>query len=160
MGAVGASALVGGVLVLVGTPGAQAAPPPGWLQAKQAALARFMPPPPATVTMTPGPSASYYTSELVTATVHDIGPAKNATCTIKGELLTPPGVSGSHPAPAVMTTNGFGGSYNDSTTLGQAENAAYDGFVGFAYSGLGFGGSGCAIELDSPAQSCRGARPF
>jgi ABC-2 type transport system ATP-binding protein len=49
-----------------------------------------------------------------------------------------------------MVTNGFGGSYNDSSTLGMAENAATDGFVALSSSGLGFGGSGCQIELDSP----------
>ncbi|MGH9095670.1 MAG: CocE/NonD family hydrolase, partial [Acidimicrobiales bacterium] len=121
------------------------------LQAKQAALSSFSPPPPATVTTTPGPSAGYYTSQLITATVKNIGPNHNATCTLKGELLTPTGVNASHPAPVVLTTNGFGGSYNDSTTLGSAENAAYDGFVALTYSGLGFGGSSCNIELDSQA---------
>ncbi|MGH8919343.1 MAG: CocE/NonD family hydrolase, partial [Actinomycetes bacterium] len=148
-------AMVGGTVMAAGMAGplahagAATQATPAWLQAKQAALASFSPPPPATVTTTPGPSASYYTSELITATVTNIGPNHNATCTIKGELLTPTGVDASHPAPVVLTTNGFGGSYNDSTTLGSAENAAYDGFVALTYSGLGFGGSSCNIELDS-----------
>ncbi|MCU4182741.1 CocE/NonD family hydrolase [Acidiferrimicrobium sp. IK] len=147
----GAAALVGSALAMTGMGAAGAATQPAWLQAKQAALASFRPPPPASVVATPGPSASYYTSELITATVRNLGPAHTATCTIKGELLTPTGVNAAHPAPAVVTTNGFGGSYDDSTTLGSAQNAAYDGYVALTYSGLGFGGSSCAIELDSPA---------
>ena len=51
-------------------------------------------------------------------------------------------------APAILTTNGFGGSYSDQVPL--AEFAARNGFVALTYSGLGFGGSGCNIELDSP----------
>ena len=46
-----------------------------------------------------------------------------------------------------MATNGFGGSQaTTSTTLGPAY--AKRGYVFLAYSGLGFGGSGCKITLD------------
>lgn len=146
-----AAALVAGSMATLGVTTGHAAPTPSWQQAKQAALASFTPPPPATVTTTPGTPLPYASTELITATVHDVGPAKDTDCTIKGELLVPNGVSASQQAPVVLTTNGFGGSYNDSTTLGSAEDAAYNGFVALSYSGLGFGGSSCAIELDSPA---------
>jgi putative CocE/NonD family hydrolase len=146
-----AVALLTGTVATVGVATGHAAPAPSWEQAKQAALASFTPPPPATVQTTPGTPLPYASTEMVTATVHGIGPNHDTNCTIKGELLVPNGVSAAHQAPVVLTTNGFGGSYNDSTTLGSAENAAYDGFVALTYSGLGFGGSSCAIELDSQA---------
>src|SRR4051794_41722730 len=47
-----------------------------------------------------------------------------------------------------MATNGFGGSKGDFDKLGPAY--ARRGYVFLAYSGLGFGGSGCKIELDDP----------
>jgi hypothetical protein len=49
---------------------------------------------------------------------------------------------------AVLTTNGFGGSKADQAAFGQ--ELAADGYVVLSYSGLGFGGSGCPIELDDP----------
>jgi predicted acyl esterase len=134
-------------------PGAQPQPAsvtPSWLAAKQSALRSFTPPPPAAVSLTPGSPGPGYATYSVHATVW-VGPGDATTCSIVGELLVPSGATSSSPQPAVMVTNGFGGSYNDSSTLGIAENAAADGFVSLSYSGLGFGGSGCQIELDSPA---------
>jgi len=63
-------------------------------------------------------------------------------------------VSRAHPAPAILTTNGFGGSKADQAGLGRAYAAK--GYVVLSYSGLGFGsdattsgsGSGCKITLD------------
>jgi predicted acyl esterase len=122
---------------------------PGWLAAKDSALRSFSPPPPASVSLTPGSPGPGYATYSVEATV-SVGPGDATPCSIVGELLVPSGATVSSPQPAVMVTNGFGGSYNDSSTLGMAENAATDGFVALSYSGLGFGGSGCQIELDSP----------
>lgn len=122
---------------------------PAWLAAKDRALATFTPPPPAAVTLTPGTSGPGYATYAVKATV-DVGPGDTTSCPMVGELLVPDGVTAAHREPAVMVTNGFGGSYDTATTLGIAENAATDGFVALSYSGLGFGGSGCQIELDSP----------
>jgi ABC-2 type transport system ATP-binding protein len=75
-----------------------------------------------------------------------VGPAKDQPCTVVADLYTPAGVDKDHPAPAIMGTNGFGGSKDDFGKLGPAY--AKQGYVFLAYSGLGFGGSGCKIYLD------------
>lgn len=121
----------------------------GWQQAKEAALAAFVPPPPAQVTLTPAAGGSGYSAQSLHAVV-EVGRGQATACSIVGELLIPDGVDAANPAAVVMDTNGFGGSYNDATTMGQAQAAASHGFVALTYSGLGFGGSGCQIELDSP----------
>jgi ABC-2 type transport system ATP-binding protein len=51
--------------------------------------------------------------------------------------------------PAILTTNGFGGSKDDQAGLGRV-GAAHD-YAVLSYSGLGFGGSGCKISLDDPS---------
>jgi hypothetical protein len=71
------------------------------------------------------------------------------TCEIVATLFTPDGVSKANPAPAILATNGFGGSRDEFDTL--APSYAKRGYVFLAYSGLGFGGSGCRITLDNPA---------
>jgi predicted acyl esterase len=76
------------------------------------------------------------------------------TCVVDADLYTPAGASKAHPAPAILTTNGFGGSKHDQAGLGAAY--ATKGYVVLSYSGLGFGstpaepgsGSGCKITLD------------
>ncbi len=76
------------------------------------------------------------------------------TCVVDADLYTPVGVSKANPAPAILTTNGFGGSKADQAGLGAAYAAK--GYVVLSYSGLGFGsdaskpgsGSGCKITLD------------
>jgi hypothetical protein len=88
-----------------------------------------------------------YTSEMLHFAV-DIGPGGAEPCDILGELFTPSAASPSHRVPAILTTNGFGGSYADQ--VGMAEAFARVGYVVLTYSGLGFGGSGCAITLDDP----------
>lgn len=71
------------------------------------------------------------------------------SCTVDADLYRPAGVDAAHPAPAVLTTNGFGGSKSDGTAdTGKA--FAERGYVGLVYSGLGFGKSGCLISLDDP----------
>ena len=50
--------------------------------------------------------------------------------------------------PAILTTNGFGGSKDDQAGIGKA--FASRGYEVLSYSGLGFGGSGCKITLDDP----------
>ncbi len=77
-----------------------------------------------------------------------------ATCVVDADLYTPTGVSKARPAPAILTTNGFGGSKTDQAGLGAAY--ATKGYVVLSYSGLGFGsdiqkgrrGSDCKITLD------------
>jgi predicted acyl esterase len=75
-----------------------------------------------------------------------VGPEKDKECKVVADLYTPVEVDDAHPAPAIMATNGFGGSKDDFTELGPA--FAKRGYIFLAYSGLGFGGSGCKITLD------------
>jgi ABC-2 type transport system ATP-binding protein len=67
-------------------------------------------------------------------------------CDIIGDLYKPTTATAQHPAPAILTTNGFGGSKDDQADM--AKLAAERGYVVLSYSGLGFGGSGCKITLD------------
>src|SRR3954451_23220724 len=70
------------------------------------------------------------------------------TCDIVGDLYTPTSASSTNRMPAILTTNGFGGSKDDQAGIGKAFAAR--GYVVLSYSGLGFGGSGCKITLDDP----------
>lgn len=69
-------------------------------------------------------------------------------CDILGDLYTPTSATSADRVPAILTTNGFGGSKNDQVGLGRY--FASNGYVVLSYSGLGFGGSGCKITLDDP----------
>lgn len=94
---------------------------------------------------TPGYSV---TPVLVDVTV---GPS-NQACTISADLYKPDGASRAHPAPAILTTNGFGGNKADSNETAIGKGFVGQGYVVLAYSGLGFGStSGCKIALDDPA---------
>jgi len=76
------------------------------------------------------------------------GPHDDTHCDVIGDLYTPNGATAKDPAPAILTTNGFGGSKDGQA--GFAKSFADHGYVVLSYSGLGFGGSGCKIELDDP----------
>ncbi|OKI00847.1 peptidase S15 [Streptomyces sp. CB02923] len=78
-------------------------------------------------------------------------------CTLDADLYRPTGVDAAHPAPAVLTTNGFGGSKSDGSTDAIARAFASRGYVALAYSGLGFGRTGCPISLDDPRVDGRAA---
>ncbi|MEV6943436.1 CocE/NonD family hydrolase [Streptomyces sp. NPDC051172] len=71
-------------------------------------------------------------------------------CAVDADLYRPAGVDSSHRAPAVLATNGFGGSKSDGTTDAIGKALASRGYVSLIYSGLGFGRSGCLISLDDP----------
>jgi ABC-2 type transport system ATP-binding protein len=71
------------------------------------------------------------------------------TCTIVADLYKPKSASSSHRVPAILTTNGFGGSKSDQAGIGRF--GAAHGYAVLSYSGLGFGGSGCKISLDDPS---------
>src|SRR3954462_12731549 len=94
-----------------------------------------------------------YTVRTLTFTVTDLPSSATddpgGTCTIVGDLYTPKGADTTHRVPAILTTNGFGGSKDDQAGLAQL--AASHGYEVLSYSGLGFGGSGCKISLDDPA---------
>ncbi|VXC42339.1 CocE/NonD family hydrolase [Aeromicrobium sp. 9AM] len=78
----------------------------------------------------------------------NIGPTGSEVCDIVGDLYTPSTATSAHRVPALLTTNGFGGSKDDQAGLGQ--RFASRGYAVLSYSGLGFGGSGCKITLDDP----------
>ncbi|GGR98503.1 hypothetical protein GCM10010252_41550 [Streptomyces aureoverticillatus] len=84
-------------------------------------------------------------------------PAGGRSCTVDADLYRPAGVDRAHPAPAVLATNGFGGSKDDGSTAAIGRAAAERGYVGLVYSGLGFGRSGCLISLDDPEIDGRAA---
>ncbi|MFD5844734.1 CocE/NonD family hydrolase [Streptomyces chartreusis] len=77
--------------------------------------------------------------------------AGEGSCTVDADLYRPVGVDRAHPAPAVVATNGFGGSKSDGSTDIVGKSFAERGYVSLVYSGLGFGRSGCPISLDDPA---------
>src|SRR3954466_13685368 len=83
-----------------------------------------------------------------------IGPANDQHCDVVGDLYKPATATKSNPAPAVLTTNGFGGSKDDQADT--AKLLASRGYVVLSYSGLGFGGSGCKITLDDRAHDGEG----
>ncbi|MGC5360408.1 CocE/NonD family hydrolase [Streptomyces sp. DT24] len=84
-------------------------------------------------------------------------PAGGRSCTVDADLYRPAGVDARHPAPAVLATNGFGGSKSDGTTDAIGRAFADRGYVALVYSGLGFGASGCLIALDAPDTDGRAA---
>lgn len=84
------------------------------------------------------------------------GPTGATTCDIIGDLYTPATASVTSKVPAILTTNGFGGSKDDQAGIGKSFAAR--GFEVLSYSGLGFGGSGCRISLDDPDFDGQAAR--
>ena len=76
-------------------------------------------------------------SLTITTTVAAEGVDGTTSCVVDADLYTPVGVDKKHPAPAILTTNGFGGSKADQAGLGKAY--ATKGYVVLSYSGLGFG---------------------
>lgn len=85
----------------------------------------------------------------------EVGPAGDKTCDVVGDVYVPAGASAARRMPAVLTTNGFGGSKDDQAPM--AAMLARRGYVVLSYSGLGFGGSGCTITLDDPAYDGKAA---
>ncbi len=94
-----------------------------------------------------GAGAATYRSQLLHFVVH-VGPGRRTACRVVGELVRPTSATAAHPVPAVLTTNGFGGSYTGQLAL--ARSLAGAGYAVLSYSGLGFGGSSCRITMDSP----------
>ncbi|MFE7170556.1 CocE/NonD family hydrolase [Streptomyces sp. NPDC057616] len=94
----------------------------------------------------PAASTGQYTVSALKFTVQVGG----RSCTVDADLYRPAGVDRAHPAPAVLATNGFGGSKSDGSTDAIGKAFAERGYVSLIYSGLGFGRSGCLISLDDP----------
>ncbi|MFG2831213.1 alpha/beta fold hydrolase [Streptomyces sp. NPDC048434] len=91
-------------------------------------------------------AADPYTVTALKVTVR----AGDRKCTLDTDVYRPAGADAAHPAPAVLTTNGFGGNKADGPTDALAKAFAARGYVALAYSGLGFGKTGCPISLDDP----------
>ncbi|UNO39257.1 CocE/NonD family hydrolase [Streptomyces sp. MST-110588] len=100
-----------------------------------------------------GPRKGPYKVTAVKVTVR----AGGRRCVLDADLYRPAGAGAAHPAPAVVTTNGFGGSKADGSTDAFAKAFASRGYVVLAYSGLGFGKTGCPISLDDPRVDGRAA---
>ena len=77
-------------------------------------------------------------------------------CDIVGDLYVPTSASPTNRVPAILTTNGFGGSKDDQAGIGKA--FANRGYAVLSYSGLGFGGSDCKITLDDPDYDGKAAK--
>src|SRR5438552_18201302 len=101
------------------------------------------------------PSPPYTKSSDQTSRSTGLGPGGDQYCDVLYDLYVPNTDSPSSPVPAILTTNGFGGSKDDQTS--EADLFARNGYLVLSYSGLGFGGSSCAIEIDSPEWDGRAA---
>ncbi|MEV4670090.1 CocE/NonD family hydrolase [Actinomadura geliboluensis] len=97
-----------------------------------------------TLVAVPAASAAGYSMRSVSLDVK-VGPGRDQPCRVVADLYEP---AGTGRAPAVLTTNGFGGSKDD--LAGTAKAFVRQGYVVLAYSGLGAGGSTCRITLDHP----------
>ncbi len=95
----------------------------------------------------PAAAAPAYTVQSLWFQV-TVGPDDDRTCNIVGDLYLPADASSDRRVPAILTTNGFGGSKDDQAGIGAA--FAERGYAVLSYSGLGFGGSSCRITLDHP----------
>jgi predicted acyl esterase len=98
-------------------------------------------------TVVPPPAAA---AEIVprdlTITVTGLGTAQR-TCSVDADLYVPPGVDSRTRAPAVLATNGFGGTKDDQADI--AQGFGEQGYVVLSYTGLGFvDGDTCPITLD------------
>jgi ABC-2 type transport system ATP-binding protein len=113
----------------------------------------------ASLTATGAAPAQAATTVAVSSKTIDVtvGPAGDRkVCTVAYDLYRPSTATERHPKPAILTTNGFGGSKDDQADLGRA--FAGRGYVVLSYSGLGFGGSDCKITLDDPDWDGRAAK--
>jgi predicted acyl esterase len=106
-----------------------------------------------TATATASPTYSVTQNQLFHAT--NLGPSHNTSCTILYDLYVPNAASATSQVPAILTTNGFGGSKNDQAP--EAALWASHGYEVLSYSGLGFGGSSCQVYADDPDWDGRAA---
>src|SRR5438067_9688204 len=75
-----------------------------------------------------------------------LGPNRDQYCDVLYDLYVPNSASPSSPVPAILTTNGFGGSKDDQAS--EADLFARNGYLFLSYLGLGLSGSSYAIEID------------
>jgi predicted acyl esterase len=100
----------------------------------------------ATVALAPSAAAADIPPRDLTITVTNLGP-EHRTCQIDADLYIPAGVTAQNRAPALLVTNGFGGTKADQADLAQGFGA--HGYVTLSYTGIGFvDGDTCPITLD------------
>jgi predicted acyl esterase len=98
------------------------------------------------VALAPSASAAVIAPRDLTITVTGLGP-ENRTCEIDADLYIPAGVTAQRRAPALLVTNGFGGTKADQADLAQGFGG--HGYVTLSYTGIGFvDGDDCPITLD------------
>ena len=90
-----------------------------------------------------------YSLQHVTVNVK-VGPDHHP-CVVDADIYKPDKASRTNKKPAILTTNGFGGSKDDSNESAIGRGFVKQGYVVLAYTGLGFPNSGCKITLDDPA---------
>jgi ABC-2 type transport system ATP-binding protein len=91
-------------------------------------------------------SAADIVPQDLTITVRNLGP-EHRTCQIDADLYVPAGVNAHNRAPALLATNGFGGTKDDQADL--AQGFGEQGYVTLSYTGIGFvDGDTCPITLD------------
>ncbi|MGZ4548423.1 MAG: hypothetical protein ACXVF0_02735, partial [Blastococcus sp.] len=96
--------------------------------------------------LAPPASAADIAPRNLTITVTNLGP-EHRTCHIDADLYVPAGVDAAHRAPALLVTNGFGGTKADQADL--AQGFGDHGYVTLSYTGIGFvDGDTCPITLD------------
>jgi predicted acyl esterase len=99
-----------------------------------------------TAVLAPPASAADIVARDLTITVTHLGP-ENRTCQIDADLYVPAGATAAHPGPAILATNGFGGTKADQADF--AQGFGERGYVTLSYTGLGFvDGDTCPITLD------------
>ena len=106
---------------------------------------------PATAATSPAGGTFTVTPAMVTVT--DAG----QPVTMDTDLYVPTGASRSSRRPAILMTNGFGGSKSISEITSMSSFLARSGYVVLAYSGMGFGHSGGCVSLQSADHDIPGA---
>jgi putative CocE/NonD family hydrolase len=103
-----------------------------------------------------GPASADISSEPLTITVTGLGTDQGTSCQVDADLYIPAGVTSANPAPAILTTNGFGGTKKDQANI--AQGLGEQGYVTLAYTGLGFvDHDTCPITLDDREHDGRAA---
>jgi predicted acyl esterase len=98
----------------------------------------------AAVDATPGYSLRHITVDT------KVGPANDVPCLVDADLYVPDGATSANRKPAILSTNGFGGSKDDSNESAIGRGFVKQGYIVLTYTGLGFPDSGCKVRLDDP----------
>ena len=93
---------------------------------------------------TPGYSVKAITVDVL------VGPKGDVPCRMDADLYVPDGTSRRRRAPAILTTNGFGGDKADGNQSAVGKGFVQQGYVVLSYSGLGFGKTTCKVQMDNP----------